>query len=92
MAGKKSNLSKEDIQAIALEICRQQNQNQTTQHADTRASNAGAKSGNDQPSQKRKKREAGENASSQKNIVSIGLFLFWGVLFVALLVKLWAYI
>ena len=85
-------LSKEDIQAIAQEMHNLNKAEQNNQGASACACNAGAKSGKDQPSQKRKKREAGGNKETQKNTAAIGLLTFWGVVFVVLLVKLWAYI
>ena len=85
-------LTKEDIQAIAQEMHNLSKAEQPKQSASACASNAGAKSGKDQPSQKRKKREAGENEGTPKNLATIGLLTFWGIVFVVLLVKLWAYI
>jgi len=85
-------LSKEDIQAIAQEMHNLNKADQNKQGASACANNTGAKVENDQPSQKRKKQEGAKNEATPKNLATVGLLLFWGVVFVVLLVKLWAYI
>lgn len=87
MADNKTNLSKEDIQAIAQELSRHQDQ-----HASARAHKSG---GNIQQSDKAKKAGASDKKRSGealKYIAIIGLLTFWAVVFGVLLAKLLPYI
>lgn len=87
MADNKTNLSKEDIQAIAQELSRHQDQ-----HASARAHKSG---GNIQQSNKAKKagaRDKKRSGDTAKSVVIIGILTFWAVVFGVLLAKLMPYI
>jgi len=94
-----TNLSREDIQAIAQELSRINNTNSSatsnsknnTQHASTRAQ-GGAISEKINNSKSATKNSRGSGGEFLKNLATIGLFLFWAVVFVVLLIKLTPYI
>lgn len=76
------NLSKEDIQAIAEELSKQQ-------HASASASENPPKPNKG----KTKKKEAeGGQVKPPPNLATLGLLTFWAVVFVILLIKLSPYI
>lgn len=88
-----SKLNKEDIQAIAQELHKLQTEGEQNQaqHASTRAQ-CGATVENTKPTKKTKSEAGAECHQTTKNLATIVLFTFWAVVFVVLLVKVWAYI
>ena len=90
-----SNLSREDIQAIAQELSRIKSAEQPTQtksqSASTRAQ-SGAISGKNQQSKTAKPKGARGSRVSPNSLVNIGLLVFWATVFIILLVKLSPYI
>ena len=88
-----TKLNKEDIQAIAQELHKLQAESgqDQAQHASAPAQ-CGATVENPKPTKKTKSGAGEESHQPTKNIASIVLFAFWAVVFVILLVKVWAYI
>ena len=94
-----TNLSREDIQAIAQELSRINSTNSSAsegkkskpQHASTRAQ-GGATSGKINNSKSAPKKSSGSGGETLKNLGIIGLFVFWATVFIILLIKLTPYI
>ena len=95
-------LTKEDIQAIAQELntlqkqkkkAQQQNQNaQPTTNTQAHARNMGAICKNPTKGKTARGEAKSNNPTTPKNIASIGLLVFWAVVFMIFLVKLAPYI
>jgi len=91
----KQQLSKEDIQAIALELARVQNQQQIkpTEQAPncerTHAKNIGGDKNINQPN---KVSNSAQNQAKSKNLAQWGLILIWVSVMVALAIKLSPYL
>lgn len=94
-----TNLSREDIQAIAQELSRINSTNSSAsgskenkpQHASTRAQ-GGATSGKINNSKSAPKNSRGSGSEIAKNLGIIALFIFWATVFCVLLIKVAPYI
>lgn len=80
-------LTKEDIQAIAQELRKSDAISDTNAQARAQSQNVRKNEG-----QKPKKIEGIKTGINVKNVATMGLIVFWGVVFVLLLIKIMPYI
>ena len=89
-----NKIDRESIQAIAQELNRIQQQQNTAVNNKCASAHADNTRKNMQQKTSKKTHAAGDNkhANLLNNVATVGLFLFWAVVFIVLLIKLAPYI
>lgn len=89
-------LSREDIQAIAAELNKLNNQASADKAQNSKRASAGANNMRQNMQQQTSKKTHGGGGRDANpivnNIAIVGLFLFWAIVFIVLLIKLAPYI